>query len=196
MKRNFSIILILISLISSCQSEKKVSARKLLSENHMDFPEYKQLNYAGIQFNCPTLFEHSFDRSFIVKNKGLVKENTELYLNFSIEAFSKKEVLQFQKEFSGKIDLLNALHDYYIQKRKKSITNYWISIKKSTPHSKNFKGVFQSIDGDLHNNGYFTTYFTTTIECKKKFYVIQLIGQRENMGYLYDDFNKIITSIK
>lgn len=196
MKYYSTIIVTIFTILVSCSSEKGKSALKTLSQNHMDFPEFKKVNYCGIEFIVPTLFDKSYDQSYIVKNKAFLKKVTDLYLNFSVECFSKKEAIHFQSEFSGEIDLLNSVHDYYMEKRKKSISNNWASIKKLLPKSKYHEGVFQSIEGDTRSNGYFSTYLMATIKSHNKYYVFQLIGQRENMGYLYDDFMKIVASIK
>ena len=192
---NLSIILFCL-LISACTSEQGKSAQKVLTENQMDFPEYINASYFGIKFQIPVQFNSVYDQSFVIKKNALLKNVEELYLNFSVECFNKYEAENFKRAFNSEIDLLNAVHDNYLQIRKKSITNSWPSIKKELTKPKGINGVFQSIEGDTHNNGNFSSYFMATVEVKNRFYVFQMIGNRENMGYLYDDFMKIISSIK
>jgi hypothetical protein len=189
---SLSIILFCL-LIQACTSEQGKSAQKVLAENQMDFTEFINESYFDIKFQIPVHFKTIYDQSFVIKKNALLKNIEELYLNFSVECFNKSEAENFKRAFNSEIDLLNAVHDNYLQIRKKSLTNSWPSIKKEL---KGMNGLFQSIEGDNHNNGNFSSYFMVTVEVKNRFYVFQMIGNRENMGYLYDDFMKIVSSVK
>lgn len=117
-------------------------------------------------------------------------------LYFSIERFSEMEAEGIRYRFDNdEISLLDAVHDNYAIKRNASLEEATISIKKSVPESVGFPGVMQTISGENYSGLPANTYFMASLEINDDIYVVQLIGKEENMGYLYDDFIEIISSI-
>ena len=55
-------------------------------------------------------------------------------------------------------------------------------------------GVFQTVEGGRKYDKKLM-YFFATIEKNRNYYVFQLVGKSENMGYLKDDFFTILKSI-
>jgi len=52
----------------------------------------------------------------------------------------------------------------------------------------------------VHGGSYSTntpsSYFIATVDIGGEYYVFQLIGKKDNMGYLYDDFIELLSSIE
>jgi hypothetical protein len=132
----------------------------------------------------------------VLKDDATTKIIYELELNFSVEAFDKNESKAFQFAFTDSVDLLNAVHDQYIIKRQNSLFNQFTSIKKPIDQSVGFNGIIQTIEGETYENDRTNTYFMATVQVGDNYYVFQLIGRKENMGYLYDDFLDILNTIE
>ena len=76
------------------------------------------------------------------------------------------------------------------------MNKYSTSIKKETPKSVGFPGYIQVVHGGIYDDGMESSYFTATIDVNGTFFVFQLIGKKDNMGYLYDDFLDILSSVE
>jgi len=100
-----------------------------------------------------------------------------------------------QYAFDDEISALDAVHDNYILKREASLEDAETGIKKELPETVKFPGFIQVIEGARSDYGTSSTYLTATLEIGGDYYVIQLIGKQENMGYLYDDFIDILSSV-
>lgn len=197
MKSAHIIVLFSISLLlTACPGTKYEDAGKKLHTNNMDLPDPKINYYRGIRFKLSKLFEDSYDTDFVINDNALTKIIYDLDLNFSVEKFDKNDAISFQFSFSDKTDLLNAVHDYYVFKRQKSLYEQFTSIKKPVPKEVGFNGVVQTIEGENYEGDEILTYFMATIEVYDNYYVFQLIGKKENMGYLYDDFISMLNSIE
>lgn len=197
MKNVYNIIgLILLLTLTACPSKKYQPSIKLLDKNHMDFPYLKEHYYHTIKFKLSTLFQSDFNPKHVLKNFSFSKKIPDLAIYFSIESFSKKEAKEFQFEFNDDTDLLNAVNDNYMIKRQESLYNPYTSIKKNVPKTVKYPGYIQAIEGSTLENGIKSAYFTATLMVDNKFYVFQLIGLKENMGYFYDDFLHILSSVE
>ena len=83
----------------------------------------------------------------------------------------------------------------YLAKRIATLDQPTISIKKVVPERVKYPGYIQVISGSRYQNANPTSYFMATLEVEGTFYVFQLMGKKENMGYLHDDFIDIISSV-
>lgn len=187
--------MLLTLLLTACPRVQYEDAKKKLYKNHMDLPDPVIKNYHGIRFKMSNLFVDAYNKDYVLKDDALTKVIYDLDLNFSIEAFDENEANAFQFAFSENTDLLNAVHDHYSFKRQNSLEEHFTSIKKSVPKTVGFNGVIQTIEGVNYVDDEKLLYLMSTIEIRNKYYVFQLIGKKENMGYLYDDFLNILNSI-
>lgn len=162
----------------------------------MDLPDPIKQYHNGIHYKLSNLFEEGYDKDFVIKDDASTKVIYELGLNFSVEAFDKNEAKVFQFAFTDSVDLLNAVHDQYIHKRQNSLFEQFTSIKKPLEKSVGFDGIIQTIEGKTYEFDKSSTYLMATVEIGDNYYVFQLIGLKENMGYLYDDFLDILNSIE
>ena len=186
----------LCGIITACPGSNYEDAQKKMQKNNMDLPNPIKQYHNGIHYKLSDLFENGYEKDFVIKDDATTKVIYELGLNFSVESFDKNEAKTFQFAFTDSVDLLNAVHDQYVIKRQNSLFNQFTSIKKTIDKSVGFKGIVQTIQGETYENDMSSTYFMATIQVGENFYVFQLIGLKENMGYLYDDFLEIINSIE
>lgn len=162
----------------------------------MDLPDSRINYYNGIRFKMSNLFVDSYNKDFVIKDDALTKVIFDLDLNLSVEVFDENDATAIQFAFSEDVNLLNAVHDHYSFKRQKSLHEHFTSIKKAVPKEVGFNGVIQTIEGQNYTDEERLMYLMSTIEIRNKFYVFQLIGKKDNMGYLYDDFLTILKSIE
>lgn len=187
---------LLLLTLTACPGNSYEDARKKLYKNHMDLPDPIKVYHDGVRFKISELFEDSYDNSFVLKANALTKIIYDLDLNFSVEKFSKFEAESYKFAFSENTDLLNAVHDHYAIKRQNSLEKHFSSIKKSVSKKVGFNGVIQTIEGEEFEDDGELLYFMSTIQIDENYFVFQLIGKKENMGYLYDDFVDILNSIE
>lgn len=202
MKNTVIFSLILSSLVlTGCPSERDEEAMYLsdldrLQKNDMDFPDMQRFNFEGIRYRMSAMFYYSSFDDFVLADDYDVKVNHELNLYFSIEKFSSSDAESIRYQFDDEeISLLDAVHDNYAIKRNSTLEEATISIKKTVPESVGFPGVIQTISGVNYEGIPANTYFFSSLDIDGEIYVIQLVGKEENMGYLYDDFLEIISSV-
>lgn len=187
---------ILTVVLTACPGNGNVNAKKKLFENRMDLPDPVKTYHDGIHFMLSNLFETNYNSDFVLKDDATLKIIYDLELNFSVETFSKLEAESFRFAFSEQTDLLNAVHDNYAIRRQKSLSKHFSSIKKAVSNEVGFNGVIQTIEGEEFYQDGKLLYLMATIEIDNAYHVFQLIGKKENMGYLYDDFLTILNSIE
>jgi len=117
-----------------------------------------------------------------------------------VELFDNDQIETIQYTFDYETTPLNAVHDNYIIQRQNSLTDFSTSIKKEIPDSINQIGFTQIIHEEITEETEYeskeSTYFLATLDIDDEIYVFQMIGKRANMGYLYDDFLRIIASVR
>jgi len=195
--------LILVSLVlTACpkdEAEQPLVRRtdlERIQKNNMDLPDNRRCLFGGIRYRLSELFLRSYNDDFVLANEYDVKVINELGLYFSIERYTEAEAIGIRYSFDNdSISLLNAVHDNYAIKRNASLEEATVSIKKAVPETVGFDGVMQTISGKNYLGNPANTYFMASLDINNEIYVVQLIGKEENMGYLYDDFIEIISSI-
>lgn len=196
----FSLILISV-VLTGCPSDESngranLSDLEKLQNNGMDFPNIERFDFGGLRYRLSNLFYNSGYTGFVLADDYDVKVNDELNLYFSIERFTLSDAESIRYEFDiDSMSLLDAVHDNYAIKRNASLEEATISIKKAVPESVGFTGVMQTISGVNYEDIPPNTYFFASLEVGDDIIVVHLIGKEENMGYLYDDFIDIISSI-
>jgi len=168
----------------------------------MNFPDYNRFVFEDISFLKPDMFDKEYSESYIISDIYETFVAYEIFTHFSVELFTASRIEVIQYSFDEELTELDAVHDNYILKRENSLYNYETSIKKELPETVGFDGCIQIIHGDDtdyeydYNYGQTTSYFLATLNINDEIYVFQMTGKKENMGYLYDDFLKILSSIE
>lgn len=199
--KHLSIFLLIAStfLLAGCpggeQGGAYISDLEKVQNNHMDLPEPRRHYFNGVQYELSKIFYNHYNDEYVISDVYDLSMNDEMNLYFSIESFDLIDAEEFQFEFEDSLSLLDAVHDHYAIKRNASLEEATVSIKKNVPKSVGYPGVMQTISGSTYRGSTPNSYFFSTIELKDQIIVVQLIGRQENMGYLYDDFIDIISSI-
>jgi hypothetical protein len=155
------------------------------------------IQYQNISFQLPGKFEQDYNHDYTVKSSSLTKENYVIGINFSVEHFTESDLEKpFIKENGFNINPLNTIHDAYIARRYNSLVDGGIAIKKTFNKKKNYKGLIQMVSGNDEYSSDETYYATATIQLDKDYYVFQWITTQEMMSYVYDDFERVLYSVK
>ncbi len=162
----------------------------------MDFPDLQREYYEGITYMLSNMFGYDYDDDYVLTDDADTKSIYDMDLNFSVEVFSSYDAELIQYGFDNEISPLDAVHNNYIHKRQESLYDYTTSIKKEVPESVGYPGYIQVVHGSNYSYEDGSSYFTATLEIGDRYFVFQLIGKRENMGYLHDDFVDILSSVE
>ena len=196
MKIHIIIALIVTTFITTgCPGSSYNSDLKALQKNGMDFPSLRKEYYNGIHFKLAEMFTNDYENGYVLNDNALTKIVYVLDLNFSVEVFDERNAEAIRYAFDEEISSLDAIHDNYIIQRKKSLYDEKTSVKKELPKSVQYPGYIQVVHGTNYSTESPSTYFTATIKIDDEYFVFQMIGKKENMGYLYDDFIDILSSI-
>lgn len=162
----------------------------------MDLPDTQRKYYKGLSYQLSNILEFDYYDDYVIQDNAQTYTNYELGLHFSVEQFSRDEADVLTYLFDEEIDRLNAVHDNYVIQRQNSLLKYAVAIKKELPKSVMYHGYIQVIQGDEYSDQLGVTYMTATMEIDGEYFVFQMIGKRDNMGYLYDDFIDILSSVR
>lgn len=185
-------------LLAGCfdYDKENKEIRAAFKNNHYNFKLDKTITYEGISFTIPDHFKRYYSHNYTVKNSSITRTSNALNIYFSVERFSKSDLYrEFVSDFIIKNDLLNTFQDAYVWRRYASLDNAGTSIKKELPKNLKQKGVIQTISGDGSYSGQ-TYYVTATIKIKDDYFVFQWITSKPIMNYTYDDFERILKSVK
>lgn len=182
-------------LLTACPGDQRKSALELIQDNGMDFPDMETRRFFKVTYQLSRLFDKEYSVDYALQDNAAGFVIYELDVRFSIERFDSEEAEMIQYAFDDEISAIDAIHDNYILKRRASLKDPDVGLKKELPETVIFPGFIQVVDGARSDYGNVTTYMTATLEIGGEYYVVQLIGREENMGYLYDDFIDILSSL-
>lgn len=183
-------------LLTACPGSRSKSALGQIQDNGMDFPDLRSQRFSVVRFQISNLFDRDYGVDYTIQDNASGFVIYEMDLHFSVERFESEEIELLQFAFEDEIDPLDAVHDSYILKREASLEDVETGIKKELPKSVKFPGYIQVVEGARSDYAETSSYLTATLEIGNEFYVFQLIGKEENMGYLYDDFIDILSSVR
>lgn len=198
MKIGYSIsVLGLLFLLTACPpSTNNSSAESRIADNGMDFPDLRPKTYHGITFDLSSLFANDYTDQYVLTDYASRHVIYSMDINFSVEYFDNSDAEYYQYSFDEEIELLDAVHDNYILKRQASLEESQVTIKKLLPKEVGYPGYIQVVHEAENIYTAPSSYFTATIQVGTDYFVFQLIGKRENMGYLYDDFIDLLCSVR
>jgi len=188
-------LLPLALLLTACLSSNEHALSKVRS-NKMNFPDPVQRTHDGVSFKLSELFTDSYYTEFVIQQNATTKSINEMNLHFSVETFKRNDISSIRFIDESKDSDLELIHEHYVQIRRTSLEEFTSSIRKKVPKSVGFPGYITVIEGGSAFDSKTSTYMTASIEIDKKIYVFQLIGPSNHMGYFYDDFMLILSSIE
>ncbi len=168
---------------------------KDLRKNHYDFKNWKRNYYKGINFDLPKNFEKG-NTDFMYKADGLSKVNYQLGVYISVEHFDASEADKYSFSFDEKVPKLTAVHEFYMNERRNSFQYLENSIKTDLPKGSKLPGSMEVIFGRVDEYDYDMKYVIATVEKNNQWYVLQFITSQDLAAYLFDDFKKIIQSVR
>lgn len=163
----------------------------------MDFPDLNPIQFEGVRFMISDLFKKDYYSEYaLTGDDAMCRVIRGIDVYFSVDLFTDYDADVFMEEFDADMKPIDAIHDYYIMKRKGSLVDPFTSIKKELPPSVKFPGYLQVVQGTEYEYDDPSSYFTATLQVGEEYYVFQMIGKSENMGYLYDDFIDLLSSVQ
>lgn len=185
-------------LVAGCfdYDKENKEIREAFKNNHYNFKLDKTFKYEGISFKLPDHFKQNYSHNYTIKNSSLTRTSNAFNIYFSVERFNKSDLnREFVYDFVIENDLLNTFQDAYVWRRFESLDNSGISIKKELPKTFRNKGLIQTISGDGTYSGQ-AYYVTSTIKIGNEYYIFQWITSKPIMNYTYDDFERILKSVR
>lgn len=184
-------------VLTACQGSYEPPSR-VIRNNNMNLPDLQKREYNGISYTLSGLFEDAYYSDYVLQKNATTKAIMDLHLHFSVETFtlSDLETLRFLANNNTHKDGLINIHEHYIDTRMASLDQRKRSIRKKVSKKVGFPGYTTVIDGKNEYDEKYATYFISTIGIDDKYYVFQMIGNQDKMGYFYDDYLEILNSIE
>lgn len=195
---NFAALIAVVFLTTACpdvQSPQQ-SQLKRIQDNNMNLPELQLTNYEGIEFMLSDFFRKDYDDSYVLTDNAMTRVIEAIDVYFSVELFTNEDAEIIQYSFDEDLSPIDAVHDNYVLKREDSVFEPSVSIKKALPKEVAFDGYIQVVHGANSSYSERSSYFIATVQVGIDYYVFQMIGKEENMGYLHDDFLAIMRSVQ
>lgn len=188
-------VIFFLSFFSCTPKKTKQDIEAEFNQNHKNFVLDKKVVYKSIAFKLPSCFEPIYWNEFTVLKSSACKSVNVFNTHFSVEEYkSAKTILHTFPAIEVNSDMLNALHDAYVNRRLQSVSSGTLSIKKILPKKIADYGVIQTV-GTESEYGNPLLYITATLKFDLKYYVFQWIAPNEMMKYTYDDFERILKTV-
>lgn len=198
MKITFYLFLISSLWILLCGCPAPVSENKALKDfqkQQFDFQNKRKINFQGISFLYPAFFQKG-NKDHLLKADGISVISYDLGIYLSVEKLIPIDFKIFVNDYDYKNDDLQAAHDFYMENRRNSLLFYENSVNSALPKGCRFDGMMEVLYGRNEDFEEDLKYFIATIEKEGAFYVFQLICTHEMSGYLWDDFEDILKSVR
>lgn len=198
MKISFYPFIISSLWILLCGCPAPVSENKALKDfqkQQFDFQNKRKINFQGISFLYPAFFEKG-NKDHLLKADGISVFTYDLGIYLSVEKLIPIDFKMFVSDYDYKNDYLQAAHDFYMENRRNSLLFYENSVNSALPKGCRFDGMVEVLYGRNEDFEEDLKYFIATIEKEGAFYVFQLICTHEMSGYLWDDFEDILKSVR
>lgn len=198
MRKSLLLFFILSFFLYACPTPQN-EVEKKIKDNKMNLPNVKAHHQLGIQFDLSELFIIYNYGNITIKSstKDAISYSTaDNSLLFTIEKFTPSEIstLQFSSKTEDQSNI-DILHSFYCDAIQNSNGQTLASEKENLVAKTGKNGVLQHIENT--NNEINSLHFIlATIHFKGNYYVFQFIAGKEIIPYLYDDFLRIITSIR
>lgn len=199
--KHFFLIILLMPLLTACpnsSSEKeKEDSAQTFRDNQYNFPSWKKQKYKNIRFKIPKSFEFDYGNQYCYKSSALTRRDFSLGIIFTVERFTEDDLeSELMEDYMIEKDLLNGFHDAYVERRYESLHQSGVSFKKDTKKNVKHKGVIQTLFGRTSDYADDLYYATATLKIKKEYYIFQCIAKKDMMDYVYDDFERILTTVR
>lgn len=194
------LILLIIPLLTACpdkSDDKRQDNLEAFRSNHFNFTSLEKRSYKKIRFRLPKAFKYDYNTGYGYKTDAFARRDYDLGIIFTVERFTDDDLeSELMEDYIVESDLLNAFHDAYTFRRYESLNNGGAAFKKDVKKGVGFPGVIQMLSGKSSSYSDHLYYATATLKIKDEYYIFQMISTEEMMGYVYDDFERILKSVR
>ena len=192
--------LLLLPLINACSPGKETSKDilKRFKTDGYNMSPLKRTVYGAIKFQLPETMEVDYSSTYAYKSTAFTRREYNLGILFSVERFTEGDLyseLMTDYPVVGD-DFLNGFHDAYVNRRLESLYQGGTTFKKDVSKKVKFPGTIQVISGQSSEGYNFLYYVTSTLKVDKDYYIFQFICEKEMMDYVFDDFERILASVR
>lgn len=199
MKR-YLVFLLLLPFLTACPPprDRREDSIKEFRKNHYNLTPLRKAAYRNIRFEVPQMLETDYSKSHVFRSTAYTLTEYQLGINFTVERFLDNDIYsELMIDQVVTKDLLNTFHDAYVTRRVNSLDGGTASYKKKVYNPLKFDGVIQTITAEpKYQYDQHLYYITATMKVEKEYYVFQLISEKDMMAYLYDDFVRILASVR
>ena len=193
-----------IIVLTGCPAKTERKAAREIYQNNMNF-NFKspfKINYNGIEFLLPNKFTRDYNNYESVCTNGsdirtFSFGDLNLYFGFSE---IKQEELNNILFINDLLNPLNAILEDAALKRKQSMFKVG-EVSEVETIKCNQPCIMVTITEPFQKSysweeDYSSLYYVAAIKKKNRYYIIQFCGKKDKMIYFFDDFKRIIRSIK
>ena len=191
--------LLLMPLLTACPPGKDSGEDivKNFRKNGYNMLPVKKHGYKKITFKLPESMEMDYSSHYTYKSDAYRYREHNIGIIFSIERFTEDDLYStMMEDFIIEDDLLNSFHDAYVDRRLGSLHEGGASFKKDVRKNVKFPGTIQVVSGQSSSGSELLYYATATLKVEKEYYLFQFICDKPMMDYVYDDFERILASVR
>lgn len=196
------VLLLIVPLLTACPGKAdpdkdREDSVASFRDHGYNFIAFKKQDYKNIRFKMPKSFEFDYGGGYCYKRSSLNRRDFPLGIIFTVERFTEDDLeSELMEDYIIEDDLLNGFHDAYAERRYESLHNASISFKKDTKKNVKFDGITQTLSGKYSDYADHLYYAMATLKVKDEYYVFQMIAKKEVMDYVYDDFERILATVR
>lgn len=190
------LVVILVSCTGNHQKEKKA-----IIKNNMDFPSWEKQNFYYVDYRIPTFFrkDECYSNFTLNKDHAINYCSYQLETYFSVEKISEEKATDYQYLNNGVNLNLAILEEYGRRILKNAYGRMSLPFRIKGKHTFNCVVVSTNSSGGYLGDeirDYGSYYYIGVTKKSGEYYAFQLIGSHGMMGFLFDDFKKILYTVK
>lgn len=193
-------LLLLLPLLTACPPDKDTSKETLkkFRKDGYNMTSLKTHVYGTIRFRLPATMQHDYSTHYAYKSTAFRRREQNLGILFTAERFQEADrYSELMEEYVyADNDLLNSFHDAYVNRRMHSLDQGGASFKKEVRSNVKFPGAIQVVSGESTYDDALLYYATATLKVDEDYYIFQFICDKPMMDYVYDDFERILASVR
>lgn len=198
---NLGAVFLLVIALSACtpsksKKKKPVDIRKEFVSKHYNLLPMRNTEYGSIKFRYPEWFGKSYYHDAAFKDKALCLEISRLSIVFTVEEFTPADLYGslFENLDLADTSLLANFHYAYFDRRSNSLEGSAQSSETEKIDKMPFPALISFVsDGPAEDA---MMYAQASVEVDSKVYIFQFISSRAMMGYITDDFLRIVRSVR
>lgn len=191
----------LVFVFSACtpaksKRKKPVDIRKEFVSRHYDLLPFRNTEYGSIKFRYPEWFGKSYYQDAAFKDNALCLEIGRLSILFTVEEFTPADLYGslFENVDFADTSMLTNFHYAYFDRRSNSLEGSAQSSETEKIDKMPFPALISFVCDGAGEDA--MMYAQASVEIGPKVYIFQFISSRAMMGYITDDFLRIVRSVR